>query len=285
MYKTKIVIIDSGINLSHPLVVNTDIKGISFYKDILGNIISSVDINDCIGHGTAVYNIIKSHMPDSDVFVINIYKNIEYLENEDVLIYAMNYVLENIDCDIINISLGLCITEKEKELYEICNKLMQRKIIIISAFDNNGTISFPAAFDNVVGVTSDELCVKNTDIIFIENSIVNICAKGGVQRVSWTYPDYIFSGGNSFACAHVTGIFSKLFAQNVQSNKNIDIRDVYFTLKNLSLKSYVFDKTRDNIYQSHEFKNIKNAVIFPFNKEMHSLIRFKKMLEFNNLII
>lgn len=279
MYKTKIVIIDSGVNVYHPLIVNQKIKGMAFIKNESDDIIISSNIIDNIGHGTAIYNIIKSHMLDSDIYVINIYQNNDFFDNEDLLLYALNYVAQNIECDIINISLGICIASKKKELYEVCERLAKKKVMIVAAFDNNGAISFPAAFDNVIGVTSDKSCKKNSDIIFVENSIVNICAKGEVQRVSWTKPAYIYSGGNSFACAHVTGILANLISNNYKNDKDID--EIYKKLKNLSLKSYTINKNYDVIYDPFDSRKIKRAIIFPFNKEMHSLIRFNDMLNFN----
>jgi hypothetical protein len=44
--------------------------------------------------------------------------------------------------------------EDRESLYTACKSLTNKGIILVSAFDNAGSLSFPAAFPNVIGVTS-----------------------------------------------------------------------------------------------------------------------------------
>lgn len=89
-------------------------------------------------------------------------------------------------------------------MYNICKKLTDKGVILVSAFDNSGTISYPAAFENVIGVISGPNCKKSSDFEYMDDTVVNVGAKGGIQRIAWKEPNYILMGGNSFACAYVT---------------------------------------------------------------------------------
>lgn len=217
----KIVIIDTGVSKNHPKLYGLTIQGveITISEDSITEVTDNYD--DDIGHGTAICNIINGHNQEIDLYMIKIFNKKKLLASETLLIYALNFVLNNVQCDIINLSLGLCQIENKFKLYDVCEKLKKRGTIIISAFDNNGSISYPAAFDNVIGVTTGEHCRKTTDIEYVDNSIVNICAKGSFQRLAWVEPDYVVTGGNSFACAHVTGIVSKIYQPGITKYKDI----------------------------------------------------------------
>lgn len=79
--------------------------------------------------------------------------------------------------------------------------------------------------------------------------------------------------GNSFACAHVT-VQTALFMNEGAKT----LRDILDKFKEKSIITYSDSYiTNDKI----SLFNITKAVLFPFNKEMHSLIRFKDLLSFD----
>ena len=258
-----IVIIDSGIDTCGNEV------GICFSLNNFQIIQHHQSFTDDVGHGTAVYSIIKSHNPNVRCFHIKIFDTENNYINEDILLYVLNYIYENIECKYINMSLGIAIPMKRTELYEICQRLKEKGVILISAFDNMEVLSYPAAFDNVIGVASSSDCTRITDIIFMDHPIVNVCGKGGLQRVKWTDPKYIFTQGNSYACAHITGILSKSSCNNME--------EALLYLQNVAVRKY----TRvDNVkpISSPYISKGSRAILFPFNKEMHSLVRFSHLL-------
>ncbi len=144
--------------------------------------------------------------------------------------------------------------------------------IIISAFDNAGAISYSAAFDNVIGVISGNSCRKIDDFVFIEDCIVNIAAKGSIQRVAWSVPEFIMIGGNSFACAHVTVQVVRFLMEGIQTREAILDK-----FKEISIKQCVLHTSGN---QKQSLFPIHKAALFPFNKEMHSLIRYSDLLPF-----
>ncbi len=264
--KVKILIIDSGVWVEHPDLKNEDIKGMLWIDGEMRS-----EIYDNFGHGTAVYGIIRNACSFAEIINIklnNIENGVEYSE----LVKLLKYIYLNIEVDIINLSIGLEDSECLKDLYPICQCLYEKGIVILSAFSNEGCISYPAAFDNVIGVCSDMRCWKNDIFYYVDNDIMNLCAKGGKQRLFWHQPDYIIGQGNSFACAHATVQAAKFMAEGKKTFKNI-----IQSFKNISKQCYhLYDRNRK---EECQFK-IESAVLFPFSKEMHSLLRYHKMLPF-----
>ena len=261
--KINVIIIDSGVNITHP----------AFQNDI----ILAHNLSDCsnigtddYGHGTAIYGILRK-CSEANIYNLKINMIENGVEASD-LIFALEYVLENIpEANIINLSLGVSVLDDEK-LYETCVRLSERGVIIVSAFDNTNCISYPAAFENVIGVTTGVQCKKANDFVYIDDSIVNIAAKGGIQRVCWTSPEYLLLGGNSFACAHVTSQIVKYMALGVTEREEI--------LKEFQKDSIEQITIHEDIIPQKDLFQIDNAVLFPFNKEMHSLLRYSYLLPF-----
>lgn len=262
----KIIIIDSGIDKSYDIFKRCIING---YSIINGKLDS--DYNDEFGHGTAVASIICKNIKDVfELLCVKIFKN-EFAESNDLLI-ALNLIYETEDPSIINISAGVTQTELKYELNEICSKLREKGFIIIAGYDNYGAISYPAYFDNVIGVVGSNQLKRNEEYIYVENSPVNIIAKGVAQTLLWKNGETNYVSGSSFSVPYITIKLYNLFKKYNDYKTIIDI----------------FKRDAININYLHGNKNIekwnnnvKNAVIFPFNKETHALIRNQQALSFN----
>ena len=184
------------------------------------------------------------------------------------LIKTLKYIYKNINCDIINMSLGILVDDPE--LLECCNKLVEKGVIIIAAFDNAGNISYPAAYPCVIGVDSSTRCFKKEDYVFVENSIIDIKARGGRQRVSWYNPDFQMVQGTSFATPYITSMIARMIQKGISKSE----------LRNELRKNakYIYDfKTSNKLSENIV---IKKASVFPYNKEVHSMLNFKEQLCF-----
>ena len=262
--KIKVLIIDSYISKNHPKILNDEI--IEIKTDFI-----NVDTN--LGHGTAIYGILRKKIEIAQFYSLPINDNLSEEQLIQVLDYVMNY---NITFDIINISLGISFCQNYTILYSICEKLVKKGSILISAFNNDGSISFPAAFDNVIGVVSSDKCIAIDDFEYYEDEVLNIGAKGGIQKLLWNNPKYIFLSGNSFSCAHVS-------SQAIQFlyDEKCDYVNLMNKFKKISKRIYRYNTRKDySLLESIPF-SIKKAALFPFNKEMHSLLRFKQLLNFD----
>jgi len=91
--------------------------------------------------------------------------------------------------------------------------------------------------------------------------------KGSLSRVAWRSPEYIMVGGTSFACAYATAIIAN---QMIDGTFGVGVDGIRpYGISNSTATTFV--KSFD----------IRKAALFPFNKEMHSLVRFADILDFD----
>lgn len=101
-----IVIIDSGVNLMHPLLKDREIYEFSIYiKNATVQI--EEDFQDYYGHGTAVYSIISEAAPDAKILNLKVLNQDDGSLTCEQLILALQYVYDHIDCRIINLSIWI----------------------------------------------------------------------------------------------------------------------------------------------------------------------------------
>ena len=270
MFYSDIVIIDSGVSVNNTIDIS-NINGVRIsYNN--NDFVTDCDYEDQYGHGTAITNIIVNLAKNVKVFAIKIFED-ENSIDEDILIYALKYVNENIDCRLVNLSMGLKVCEKKEELKSVCDELVKKNIIIVSAFDNDDCMSWPASFDNIIGVCSSYRCKNALQFEYVENSPINILAKGGIQRIQWGNKTTVL-GGSSFACAHIS-------AYLINAINNIGVMSFIELLGLLKENASYVHKCMVTKRNKNSYFKINNAVIFPINKEMHSLIRYSDNLECN----
>lgn len=263
-----VVIIDSGLDITHPLLEDIFVSSQSVF--INSDLEFIDDITDKIGHGTAVCGIIAKRIKNVMFTIIKIFDYDKPYTTEEQLVCALQYVNDNINCHVIHMSFG--ILKPSAELKRLCELLYNKGIVLISAFDNAGAISYPAIYAEVIGVQATVNLKKTSEYSYLEyNHSPIILAKGGNQRVAWTGPLYSIKQGSSFSAAHITAIVCA-FLQN-----NISQWQIREQLKKTAITSYEFEDNLDTY--KLPFK-IKKAVLFPYNKEMHSLINYYKNLSF-----
>lgn len=267
MIDCDVVIIDSGVNLGN----TSQFQGIKVEQTQDGYKYSN-NLADDFGHGSIIYSIISKEVDHSNIFIVKLYAELDELDDSS-LIAALDYIKKNVRCKIINISLGVKMGENIEELYRMCSEITSLGTVIVSAFDNEGCFSYPAAFDCVIGVDSKSDFRLSTEFDFIENSRINIFAKGNIQRVRLDDGRTLLVGGSSIACTHITVLLAKACLNSY---------DLQSVLSYLILKSrYIFGASqKENVGNTSLFK-IKNAVVFPFSKETQAFIRFSEMLSFN----
>lgn len=269
--KTRVVVLDSGIDRQYSLGRVIFAEGAGFHNEN-GKLICDNDIYDNVGHGTGVSSMI--HRVSSEISLIPI-KIIDYnICTTDILIAALEYVHEKVDCDIINISLGVTCCDRISELYQVCQKLQQKGVIIVSAFDNQGLISYPAAFDCVIGIDANRFWRKPSDYTAVKNSEINFVGYCIEQRVAWINGGTQIVSGNSFTAPYFTGLIARMLQKEC------------LTYQDVMKKLFEFSKRTVEIEEITSSKPdffIQKSIAFPFNKEMHSLARFRNMLQMNDI--
>lgn len=264
-----ILIIDTGINSKHPAF-----NGYNILTTGYSNQCSLSDVTDCYGHGTAIADlIIRNHNPnDINIYILKLFN--ESLEcNLDDLIEALVFVKNNNIYNIINMSLGVSSFEESFQIMkmkELCNDISSKGTILVSAFDNFGTVSYPSAFDSVIGVDMSIKVRNRSEIELYYNSMVNIKGFGANQKVAWVEPEYMIARGSSYACANITNIIISICKAKL---------NIFEGLKRYAIKECEFEIAKP-IPTKPDWLEGAKAIIVPFNKENHSLLAYENLLIF-----
>lgn len=268
MCKPRVAILDSGILASNAIAPNI-VDSYVLNRDGCGWNVTSSPLEDHMGHGTAIANIMCSINRDLEIICIQIYdESIDV--DETGLVYALKYIYNNLDVDFINISAGITYLNDDAELDHICSSLAEKGVVIVSAFDNDGAISFPAALDCVIGVDTEKDYENRDDITFVKNGIVNLLVADRYYRTTWLQTKTILKG-TSFACAYITALLSLHLEEFCTAKNKSDI------LQKIATKSIeYFEFVPPNKPSFH----ISKAIVFPVNKETHAVLRFKDQLSF-----
>lgn len=248
--KIKVALLDSGIDMNHERLYNKPITAINLQED--GNSFKvSNSIEDAYGHGTALAGIIYEHVPQMELLSIRVL-NEKLKSTTTLLIKAIEIAIEA-KVHIINLSLGLVTNENIEQLHKVCNKALEEGIFIISAYNNEGLDSYPAAFLNVFGIKSEFTLRKNG--YRVDKNTLDVFANGCYQKVLWKENSYRYVKGNSYACAHFTGILAKLLMEYPEVAGDVK------TLKNI-LKLNSLDAKHTFIKKKEEINNEK-IIFFP----------------------
>lgn len=266
-----IIIIDSGIPADYKSPNNIiESKGVTY--SVCSDEFYMTDTGiDMIGHGTAVLDIIDRHVNHATIISIKIFNDQKEEAEGGALLFALEYIYKHIECEIINISNGITAYDAINDLFDICLKLKNKGTIIVSAFDNLGGISFPAAFDSVIGVDySTE--VEFGNYLFVKNGIVNVKFGLAEQRVLWLNYTKKIVVGNSFLAPYVTSMLADYICMNPLAN----FQNILKFLENNAehIIKYRKYETEESIFP------IKKAVTFPYNKEIDCILRNCDMLNF-----
>lgn len=191
----KVLVIDSGV-AKHPRLKDVKICTTGFRNQHTLD-----DIYDKVGHGTAVVSLISKgiRVDEIEVYVIRLFNDFFECTITN-LIECLEYVVKNNIYDVINMSFGITAGDEYYQIEKLrilCEKIEMKGTIIVSAFDNDGAISYPAFFNEVIGVDTSYKINKRTEFEYVHNSCVNILGYGKNQKVAWNNPLYTIIEGNS----------------------------------------------------------------------------------------
>ncbi|MCI8876850.1 MAG: S8 family serine peptidase [Lachnospiraceae bacterium] len=271
----KVALFDSGVNDKR--------KEIQKERIIHANTsLYNKDSTDNIGHGTAIAYILQRHLKDVEILSFKLFDT-DYETSEKDIISALWDIYENYeDVKLLNISSGATYIENYDQFYDICDKLSSRGCIIVSAFDNEGSISYPAAFDNTIGVYWDAHVCNVNEYFYVDNSNLEILGYSGNQRLPWLSKGYKYVGGSSFIVPY---IIAKI-AEFIKYDNNITFAQVKYLLRKNAVKVLSLPESVSRNEQKNDIFNvstINKAIIFPFNKETHALIGNYDLLGFEIL--
>ena len=272
-------IVDSGIDASH-LDVGEISGGVHIQIGEIGEILFLDDHADCAGHGTACAGIIRKKAPDAALYSVRIF-DASLIADGRVLIAAIQWCIDN-EMDVVNLSLGTTDVTFKKALQKVCRKAVDAGVILVAAESNDGLESYPAVFPEVIGVTGS--AIHEVDgFYYRKDHCIECVARGDDQRVCWLNGKHIMTGGNSFAAPHITGIIARLLEQHPKCS----VQDIRLLLKEKVLSEISQDRNKSKSDPQiirkdfqEDYAYIKKAVLYPYNKEMHSMVRYRDLLAF-----
>ena len=275
----RIAIIDSGTDASHSGVGDVA-GGVHIQIGEKGEVVLSDDYYDCAGHGTACAGIIRKKAPDAALYSVRIFDD-SWMADGRALIAAIQWCIDN-EMDVVNLSLGTTDVTFKASLQKVCRKAVDAGVILVAAESNDGGESYPAVFPEVIGVTGGAI-YEPDGFYYHKDQCIECVARGDEQRVCWLNGKHIMTGGNSFAAPHITGIIARLLKQHPKCS----VQDIRLLLQEKALRKVLQDQNRSKSgRQSHrkdfqeDYAWIKKAVLYPYNKEMHSLVRYRDLLAF-----
>lgn len=262
MYNT-VIIIDSGINTT--ICKENIVGGISFtYKN--RKIVKMSNYFDNNGHGTACCCAISSICKESKFYIIKVLNNNGNASIE-LLIAALKYC-SSLEYNVINLSLATLDTMHIDELKKVCQKLKDQGKIIISSVFNRYSSSYPASFDSVIGVRGGVLS-SNNEFWFNSKYEIECIANIVPQFTKRELDNYMLFGGNSKACAYITGYIMNI----IKDDKVFEIDKVRAVLQKKSVKDrwkesdindivpcIISKNTSDEIGMEHELERIKTII-------------------------
>lgn len=269
--RIRVGILDSGLDPTSSVGKDMGFTGgLEIYLDEKQNLTYQYDAVDDVGHGTAVASIIKRMNDDVDIIPIKIVRN-GVANSTEILITALKYVYEQKCCDIINISAGIISCDDIGGLRLICKRLTDAGIIIVAAFDSEGAVSYPSAFDCVIGIDGLRLDRRINGFWRCGIGTSNYIKSMTEKRLPWLNNKMRTVSGTSFLAPEFTAMIAKMI-----QDKPLSFSEVIKILDEKA--SGAIDEIK---YPKQDFNlDIKKAIVFPFNKEMHSLARYEDMLDF-----
>lgn len=222
-------------------------------------------------HGTAVCGEIYQECKDIEIDVYPAFGDVE-IESSSIVAILEDILKSEKNYNIINMSLGIEDSAWVDCLQNVCDKLLSKGSILVAAFGNNGAITYPACLDSVIGVDLSSQLENNVGYTYIETGAVNVLGYPSQRNVFYPPNTRKMAVGTSFFCAHVTGMICKYISETVENYTLQDIK--YFLKHNASdVKSY------RSCIDENCFK-IRKAVLFPFSKEILTILNLKKYINF-----
>ncbi len=215
--KVKVAVLDSGLDYDQDIPF-------AERKDFLGEEYVHPVYQDYTGHGTSVAGLICAKKNEDrvsgiaanvDLYVARILDANNEAPVERV-IEAVNWAIEK-KVNILHMSFGT--KEYSEELEAVIDKAYAQGILIIAAAGNDGTaaedestVEYPAAFDNVIAVGATNTENKKTSTSS-SGAELDVVAPGDQILAAGAFNGVVVEEGTSVSAAQVTGVAAVLWGK------------------------------------------------------------------------
>lgn len=233
----KILLIDSGICESQAKKL-----GVAVFKDFVNG---KTEIYDDNGHGTACASIIRRYAKDAELYSAKVL-NENLKTDKEKIAEAYKWAINEVKPDIINLSIGTSDPDSGEYILKYIKEAESKNIITVAAENNEGGKSFPAVYDNVIGVSGNDL---PEDELFLSKRVrgLNIFTTLNFTNVLWKNNSVKNISGNSYSAAKFTGLAALLAEQH----KIININQLLKFLDKLKIETGADKKTEKRKYALH----------------------------------
>ncbi len=271
VHPVRVAVIDSGVDPTHEKIG-------AVHEVLLDSESPPAAIG--AGHGTACAGIIRQIAPTATLYDVRIFDE-SLTADGSALLAAIRWAIEQ-RMDVVNLSLGTTDVAFRDRLAEVCCRARGAGVILVAAEHNDGRESYPAVLSDVIGVAGGKVRGRY-GYYYRPGHAIECVARGDMQRVCWTDPSYLMVSGTSFAAPHVTGMVALIR----QAHPGASLEQVREVLQTNALKGTpeLLQSTRPAVTPESpanpsSFSWIQKAALYPFNKEMHSLVRARDLLAF-----
>ena len=196
-----VCILDSGCSDGHT-------AGESFLGD-------RDDLTDAIGHGTHICSLVREGVPDANVVMLKCFGARDTL-NEKAVVDALYAAVDTYHASVINMSWTL--PNESDALHEAILHAYDRGAVLVACTGNLsvstglGTVAYPAAWDEVIGVAGVDLDASGepkTSLWYLYGEAVDFCARG----------DCGDDKGSSYAAARVSALTAAALQDGVEPSQ------------------------------------------------------------------
>ncbi len=164
----------------------------------------SDDDQDRIGHGTACADLILRMAPGVEILPCRVFGH--RLETSvDLLIAGLKWAIEK-QVHIVNLSLGTTNETSVRRLYQACEVLRRRGTLLVSAAEQQQGFSYPAAFENAIGVRAKRL--DDDFAYFYRPDEAAECVARGDGEVRWLGGERRQVFASSFAAPRISALLA-----------------------------------------------------------------------------
>ncbi|MBA3347177.1 MAG: S8 family serine peptidase [Actinobacteria bacterium] len=207
---TSVCILDSGIDLSHPLVGTVE-QSVAVVAQGDGFEVVADEEGDLCGHGTACAGIVRQLAPSCSLHSVRVLGS-GYTGSGDVLLAGLRWAIEQ-GFDVINMSISTTKSKFATVLHELADSAYFGRTILCASAHNMAVESYPWRFSSVISVGSHE--EADPRLLYANPSPpVEFFARGVDLDVAWPGGGTLRCTGNSFATPHVTGLCALALAKH-----------------------------------------------------------------------
>lgn len=231
---SKVAFIDSNVNIEYINKIKNEGQTISSILTVSDNAVVESNCQvDTLTHATLCIKVFFEYISSNcEIFLISIMDSKSLKANIDSLIVALSWCLDN-NIKLINLSIGSTCLVDARQLYLKVNELANKDVIIVSAASNNNKMTFPAFFDNIIGVKSIKSKSPHKGFAFNGDGIDGIEVSCFVENsmVEHNGQYYSIYSSNSFAAPIISAKIC-----NYINDGYVSLEQIKYKLKEDSIK-------------------------------------------------